>query len=244
MRDILYREEIVWVYSANSAIKKAARDFKFEHDLNNLGMKISSAPMQLPQAIKLFDSKKTDLELKRLISTVERQDRQINVLYEYIASPSSVEERLKITNDILEYLDILRLIKSKYLIVLAVRDTPGNAMDDVVVQKLFELGFTNFSKELWRMYIGVSIKALIMCNRKGEKVESPLEYSLVSDTLDLNIFSKAWRQGNQALISINGVDHAVNFRGINITVYDVDNKRLIDSIAYDAHFPNARFIRK
>lgn len=241
--DILFREENLWIYSANKEIKKAARDFVFESNLNNLGMKIYSEKTTLPQTLAIFDSKQYEKENRKLKAVVEGQQSQIQLLTEYISAPYGIHKKLRSTTDIYEYLDILNIIKSKYLIVLAVRDTPGNCLSEEIIKKIFELGFTNFSKELWRMYVGISFKNLVIADLKGETNETPVEYQLHGDMLTLDVVSKAWRNGNQASVIINGKDYSVNMRGINIVVYDVNNSQLIDSIGFDRHTPNAKFVR-
>lgn len=242
--DVLFREETLWVFSRNEAVGRAACRFTTERVLENLGMRIEVKSVTLPQAAELFKSKSSEFRLRRLEATVGEQNRRIALLSEYIASPSAVESRLAAVNDIVEYLRILRLIKSKYLVVLAVCDTPGNELSDEIMLMLAELGFTRFSKELWRMYVGVSYNTLILCDRAGERQEAAVEYSFASDALSVSVCSKAWRQGNRAAIVINGIDFAVNKRGINVAVYDVENRRLVDSIAYDAHTPNKLFFRR
>ena len=241
--DILYRDEILWVYSQNMRIRKAARDFVFERVLKNLGMKVYSERITLPDAIKLFHEKFGN-ENEKLQEVIKRQDKQIKLLTEYISDPDMIGGRLRSTDDIYIYLDILRLIQKKYLIAVAVRDTPGNCISQDIMDRLFELGFTKLSKELWRMYIGVSIKSAIVFNRTGERRESPVEYMYESDNMNLNIASKAWRHGDQAAIIINDTDYAVNMRGLNIVVYDVENSCLIDSVAFDSHTESWRFKRK
>ena len=42
---------------------------------------------------------------------------------------------------------------------------------------------------------------------------------------------------------INKTEYALNRRGINLVIYDVDNEKLVDSIAYDAHTTDKRFYR-
>ncbi len=242
--DILFRDETLWVYANDIEIKKAARNFVFERNLDNLGMRIYSEKITVPEAVELFRSKQSIKEIEKLNAVIARQEEQISLLTEYIANPNGIKKMLKATDNIYRYLDILQIIKSGYLIVLAVRDTPGDYLPQDIVQKLFHLGFTKFSKELWRMYIGVSIKSAILFNWAGKHPESPVEYLFCSNNIDLDISSKAWRKGNQAAIIINGIDYAVNVRGLNIVVYDVESNQLVDSVGYDAHTEDRRFIRK
>lgn len=241
--DILFREETLWIYSKDKELKKAARDFVFEKNLKNLGMRIYCEKITLPDAMEIFHEKfrRENNDLKDI---VELQRKQIKLLTEYISAPDIIERRLRSTDDIYLYLDILQMIQKKYLIVIAVRDTPGNCLPQDVMEKLFDLGFTKFSKELWRMYIGVSIKSAVIFNQTGERKESSVAYSFNAGPLNLDVTSKAWRQGNDAAVIINGINYAANMRGLNIVVYDVDQGCLVDSVGFDAHTSNWHFIRK
>ena len=63
-----------------------------------------------------------------------------------------VREYLKKVDDIDTYINILYKIKDHVIIVLSVKDTPGSNMSEEVLNKIKGMGFSNFSKELWRMY--------------------------------------------------------------------------------------------
>ena len=62
-----------------------------------------------------------------------------------------VREYLKKVDDIDTYINILYKIKDHVIIVLSVKDTPGSNMSEEVLNKIKGMGFSNFSKELWRM---------------------------------------------------------------------------------------------
>lgn len=156
----------------------------------------------------------------------------------------SIEEQLRATKSIRVYLDLLKKVCSQYLIVLAVKDTPGNCLPDDILEQIHELGFRSFGKELWKMYIGVSLFSEITCDKVGEKAEEPVSFDYVNEDLTLSVLSKSWRNGNVASIKINDQEYAVNIRGINIVVYDLNGGIIIDSIALDAHGPVWTFKRK
>lgn len=155
-----------------------------------------------------------------------------------------MEHMLTETTDIYQYLDLLKTMSEHYLIVLSVRDTPGNQLADEIIEKIHMIGFINFSRELWRMYVGVSNKGEIICDTLSDKSEEPVNYSGSVKNISLSVSSMAWREGNICKIVLNDRDYALNKRGINLVVYDIDANRLIDSISYDAHdSKNGIFIR-
>ena len=153
--------------------------------------------------------------------------------------------QLRKVNRIEIYLDLVRKIENRYLIIMAIKDTPGDRLSDEVVEQVHALGFALFKKDLWQMYIGISLKGIVLCDFSGEKKEMPLNYTnnCSGNQLEICVRSEAWRKGNVASIMINKTEYALNRRGINLVIYDVDNEKLVDSIAYDAHTTDKRFYR-
>jgi hypothetical protein len=140
-------------------------------------------------------------------------------------------------DDFALYCDILSTLVNRYLVVMAVCDTPGNNISSELMDKLREIGFTDFCRDLWCMYIGVAYKGNVLFQQRGDQ-EAPLRFNATDFFCDipLVISSAPWHKGNKAEIVINGTDYAVNKRGLNIVVYDVQEKKLIDSVAFDWHY--------
>ena len=159
-------------------------------------------------------------------------------------SYNELKAKLVETTDIREYLRLLNELK-KYdvAILLAVRDTPGNCMPDDVFEAIHALGFRSFSKELWRMYIGVNVADRDITDLLSDKAEEKLSLQTDINGTKVEIRSEAWRNGNVAEIKINGQDYARNLRGINIVVFSKDEQQVIDSIGYDSHEEKANFER-
>lgn len=159
-------------------------------------------------------------------------------------SYNELKAKLVETTDIREYLRLLNELK-KYdvAILLAVRDTPGNCMPDDVFEAIHALGFRSFSKELWRMYIGVNVADREITDLLSDKAEEKLSLQTDINGTKVEIRSEAWRNGNVAEIKINGQDYARNLRGINIVVFSKDEQQVIDSIGYDSHEEKNHFER-
>ncbi|MCQ2081972.1 MAG: 2-succinyl-5-enolpyruvyl-6-hydroxy-3-cyclohexene-1-carboxylic-acid synthase [Lachnospiraceae bacterium] len=145
--------------------------------------------------------------------------------------------------DIEQYLMKLNKLKNEYLILLTVKDTPGNAMNMNIQENIHSLGFSNFSTELWTMYIGVIYQGKVIINRKGDRPEDKIESELYIENNKINITSAPWRNGNFASIRINDIDYACNRRGVNILVYDIEQDTPIDSISFDTHVIPYNFSR-
>ena len=143
---------------------------------------------------------------------------------------------LKTTTDFSLYLEMLNTIKPYYTIIFCVKDTPGTKMSDDVLNDIHNFGFSNFTTQLHRMYIGVIDKSNIICDKISEARGVPVEFNYCTDSgTPISVVSMAFRRGNKAEVAINGYNYAVNGRGINIVVFDADNEEVIDSVRYDTH---------
>lgn len=161
------------------------------------------------------------------------------------SSRQSLTELLKNATKMSHYLALLKALSSEYLILFAVKDTPGRKMPASIIQQIHELGFSKFQQKLWLMYAGAIYKSDMLLNKSGDKPELSVSYECDVNDCHITINSASFRKENHASILINGNDYSINRRGINIVVYDVENHELIDSIAFDSfETPNGKFYRR
>lgn len=185
------------------------------------------------------------IPIKQHILHLQNQ-KYVDAIQEKIYADCLTNTELKKTviniYDAYAYLEILKQLKNRYLIVLAVKDHPGVYFTEEMLSCIYSLGFNNFRAEQWRMYVGVVENTTIYFDRLGEKAELPVNYE--NEELKLKVSSNAWRGLNKAEIVINGVDYACNFRGLNIVIYDTVENLLIDSVAIDMLNKEYNFKRK
>lgn len=153
------------------------------------------------------------------------------------------ELRLRSINYFKEYLLFLNEIKDKYIIFLGVKDTPGSKLYEEEVNLIKKFGFNSFDKQLWRMYLGIMVRGIIVLDKKGNAPEDDVSYEGVISGNRVVLLSSSWRKKNICKIEIGQRDYAVNRRGINIVVYDPVRNITIDSIVYDSHDGNQYFYR-
>lgn len=170
----------------------------------------------------------------------ESYSKRSDYFYNRIFVENSQDEFLRQESDLLRYVKILEQIKSKYLIVLAVKDTAGNCLTTAEVNAVKALGFTKLNTKPQNMYVGVTFNKKVLCDKCGEERWQPVEVMINDqiESMDIKLSSMAWQHGNKAEIIINGTDYAVNIRGLNFVVFDTENNKLIDSAAFDYHSPN------
>ena len=142
---------------------------------------------------------------------------------------------LKRTNNFSLYLDILSKVYKNYVLALAVRDTPGLYDDKLIMRKLHKLGFKKYPNQLWQMYVGLICGGITVLDCPADVPENPVIFDFRTNEFSIHLESHAYRRDDRASIKIDDVEYSMNCRGINLVVYDVSKRMLIDSITFDTH---------
>lgn len=230
------REETLWIYSENRDYRGKALGFKFEKNMLHSGyiLKVNQS--------NVFESDRQFMELSSLsvIRMLEYKLLRSECIIKTLTKSSNeayITKSLVQCNDLFTYVQLLGLVKNKYIIALAVKDTPGDNLTEEDVCEIRSLGFSNFTAVLWHTYVGIIDKGVVVCNLVNDIREEPVCYEGqdINNILKFKITSMAWRRGNKAEIKIGDVDYSVNMRGLNFVVFDVDNNKVIDSVAFDYH---------
>lgn len=143
--------------------------------------------------------------------------------------------RLSFTDSLAAYANLAADEHERYLVLVAVKDTPGLALNDDAAQSLARLGLkTELRNRHWRAFAAVIENGASVFERISPD-ESPVYYEGVVAGVRLSLESRTFREGNLAKIIINGTDYAVNKRGINIVIWDKKDARVADSVCFDTH---------
>lgn len=232
----LQRNEVIWIYAKDINFRNIALNFEFKQELRQSGYTVQTAKQSVASCTIQF-------RRNALLNSIYNLSKNIKNTENILKIISFYDERFILKNaltsctNLLTYLQILNLIKNKYLIILSIKDTPGDHVPYEIIEILKSVGFTKFSTELWKMYIGIIYNGKTVIDISGKNPEDTLTYNatdLITGT-KLSIKSSAWRKENIAEIIINDKDYAVNSRGLNIVVYDLKNNDLIDSVGFDYH---------
>lgn len=137
-------------------------------------------------------------------------------------------------NNLHDYLAALKELR-KVLIIMAIRDTPGLSWDNDLQKRFSYLGLkTVLVKRLMAGYVAVIdsesvfFESEAVVNKKQECAFTALGYRL-------SVKSHPFSDGNFASIIINDEELAVNKRGLNIVVLDLESNQPIDSVCFDTH---------
>lgn len=136
-----------------------------------------------------------------------------------------------------EYLDSLKNLKN-CLCILSIKDTAGHWITDLVQEKLFRLGLCEDLRKKYQVgYIAVIKDGVVIHEKIGSQNGCEF-YNDQIDYLNVVVNSKPFLSGNNSSISINGVEYSANKRGLNFVIYDLNRKKVIDSVAFDTHEEN------
>lgn len=170
--------------------------------------------------------------------------KNINYVSSYIKQNQFyICHTLCLIKDFEEYIYSLSLINN-ILIFIAVKDNAGRAYTYSAVKYIEQLGLkVKWNTIGWRGYLAIK-------NEDNVDVERLSNYGDKADyigdkfSLKIELHSKPYKQGNSAEIIINGIDYAVNGRGINIVVYDKTIKKVVDSVCFDTFVEACTCTRK
>lgn len=134
-----------------------------------------------------------------------------------------------------DYLKSLIKMKDNLIILVAVRDTPGLSFRKESSLLFRELGIqTDLSGKHGHSFLALIDKGVIKIDKISSSDENLEEY-FNCDEIKVYLYSSVYSKTDHAEIKINGVSEAVDLRGINIVVYDIKVKAVIDSVCFDTH---------
>ena len=142
-----------------------------------------------------------------------------------------------------EYLHYLEALGNKYLVCIAIKDTAGYGISDYLAGKLTAMGIADLRQEGRWSYVFAKVKGKVLLN-KLNGFETVIEDSIVYENHMIKMTSKSYNKGAEVNVLIDGKDYAVNCRGLNIVVFDLDNERLVDTVGFDTVFKNNPCYRK
>lgn len=168
---------------------------------------------------------------------VDDSDYDIYVRKDIISFDDTINE-LKATVDIESYLSLLSKLDD-YTIFFAVKDSAGNNDIHGVQEYLHNMGFRQINRLFdgnYHTFAGIINKGTVEYEKLDE-AENAIKYDTIIEKNTIHLISQTFHYGNQAVISINEKDYAINGRGINIVVYNNKSMEVVDSVAFDTYDP-------
>jgi len=145
-------------------------------------------------------------------------------------------EELCRTTSLTEYLDRLYELEQEhgFMVFMTVRGKAGGGLEVKNTEQLQALGFDGTDLLLddgYHTFIGVSSGHESLYESIGGDGADLYEGKIKG--LETSLISATKHRGNQASVSLGGVEYALNQRGLNIVVYDPETSYVIDSVAFD-----------
>ena len=139
---------------------------------------------------------------------------------------------------------LTQLAKAKEcLIIVAVKDTSGLCYNSQLDEKMKCLGFSvNLINVHWCGYIGILDNKEIIFESLAQQNEG-VSYKGIIGKVEIEVRSSPLRDENIAEIILDGMDYALNERGINIVTYDKSLDQVVDSVCLDTHVPQFTLTR-
>lgn len=164
--------------------------------------------------------------VKGMGATFRNMTKSMNSLVNF------VDERIGLINNFEQYL--LELKEIDKMIIISVRDTPGHRITPILSKKLLDIGVKeDLHSKHWNSYVAIINKNRLVYEKLD--AEKKVYYQNVIMENDVLVESAALKHGNKSSIEINGHEYSLNGRGLNIVVFDLAKKKLIDSVCFDTH---------
>jgi len=195
--------------------------------LESVDINISNSSFMF-STISLLDSYEINYELvSREIATRESGYKNIPWMSILYREPLEFYDEVCIK----DYLDTIFNI-DRYMVMISVKDEASTHIDKIS-ENLTNLGMQLDLTDKFRYgYIGVFSDEFVY-EDIGEDLLILDKKVETYDGLDLSITSAGFLSGNISSIKIDNVEYSLNKRGMNLVVYDLENKRVVDSINVD-----------
>lgn len=238
--------EYIWIYSKNNL--EIIKDYSYKRKMYYRGFELNIKICSAEEKYEIFKKNVSKNRLNDMQIEYKNISQKVDFLYKCLPDQlflknEDVMNYIRKIDDISVYFDVLSVLKRKYCIFIGIKDSPAVRMDDVVFEKFINLGFTKFCRKSHWMYIGVLCNGIVICDNSAPDKDVAIDFSFSLNNVPVSIISQPFSNGNECKIIISGENVALNRRGINIVIWDEHEKKVIDSITYDGHFPTREIIR-
>lgn len=143
------------------------------------------------------------------------------------------EQELHVCMSFSRYIELLKnLDKQKYLICIAAKDEAFTSLTQEHIRELNELGIlVNIKTEPYSSYLTILGDGKTLYENISDNDALSCEVTYLGNRISLE--SATFFVGNNCSITINNIDYAVNQRGLNFVIWNIETHQLVDSVAFD-----------
>lgn len=148
---------------------------------------------------------------------------------------SQKEQLLHTSTSFPEYIEMLKhLDKQKYLICISAKDEAFTSITQENINALRELGILLDNEvKPYACYLAVLTNEKIIYENIADTNALNVRIEFLDNIIELE--SASFFQGNNCSIKINNTEYAVNRRGLNFVIWDLETHQLVDSVAFDTY---------
>lgn len=218
--------EYIYFFTKSETAKEKILNFRAEKELKITGVHLSVKILQESEKCLLLEN----YSLRNELAAVRKAKESI--LDYYHGNPLFLPYFLEKSAIFEEYINLLSVSKNA-VVFFAVKDNAGKAYTYQALKYIEQLGLKTAWNNLgWNSYLAIFDGEKVLLEKRGT-AGKPSEYFGRIEDIQVEMHSKTYEQGNAAQIILNGIDYALNRRGINIVVYDRSLKRVVDSVCFD-----------
>lgn len=183
----------------------------------------------------LFAEKAIENPAKYKLKVIETYEKPLSE--KFYVKLETESNHLQFKTNIIDYLTLLNEKKESYIIFIAVKDTPGNEINDRISELLNTLGVkSDLRDKLWHSFIAIIDGGLNIM----EKIENniPITCKTTINGKNIIIDSAPFKNGNTANIIIENTNYSLNKRGLNFVIMEKKANKIIDTVSFDTHNPS------
>lgn len=149
-------------------------------------------------------------------------------------------KKLKVTRDFGLYLDLLDRVKDRYLIILCIKGPEDENAHAEPLEKLIDIGFSNYSAEPFKKYVGIMNKGQVTYDELSPSNAEPLRF--LEEAAGTNILFSLRHEDFS--IRVNGKDCTFGENDLHIIVHDCEKSEAIDVSDYEAFEKKSGFYHR
>ena len=135
---------------------------------------------------------------------------------------------------IVDYLD--SLTAENILAVISVKDTASNEFTDTMADKFYQIGLSENLQGMFRIAYGaILVGGEVVFEQLGTDISEVITYDTIIEDISVSLLSAGFDALNTSGIQINGVEYSLDRRGLNIVLFDMETRQVIDSVSFDMH---------
>ena len=178
-----------------------------------------------------------------LIRMIRKQQKEIDSLRKRVSLLSKMSKiGLDACDDVIDYLTVLNENIDNYIILIAVKDTPGMSLSREIAMRFDQLGLkTDLTGKHWHSYAAI-IDGGILLDEKLSTETVRIDKIKIGEK-SISLVSSNFKVLNIAKIVIDGHNYSINRRGFNIVVIDKFTGEVVDSVCFDMHLKDYKCYR-